>query len=345
MKMCEAFSKIGHEVILFGIKTKEIDEKQIFEYYGINKTFKLCLNQMAEFRGFPIIHSIIIALRVLTLDKIKAYYSRSIFISFLMSFFVNSFYECHSLEYKRHNRLIQGRIFKSRKVKKIICISESLKNDIIKAYRISADKIIVLPDGADPYLKQSKNRLKGFNAGYSGSLLKGRGIDLILNMAKKFPDVNFHIMGGSESEITYWRNKMDAPNIKYYGHIPPKSVKDIIIGMDVLLMPYQSCENRPLIDAAKVNTVKWMSPMKMFEYMATGKAIISSDLMVLKEVLKNEHNALLCDPDRKEDWYAALRRLKNDQALRTAIGAKAKSDLEAHYTWKIRAEKLIRHII
>ena len=75
---------------------------------------------------------------------------------------------------------------------------------------------------------------------------------------------------------------------------------------DVLLMPYQ---RKVSIGDHSADTSRWMSPMKMFEYMAAKKPFISSDLDVLREVLTDEVNALLVDPENVKAWDKALKRL------------------------------------
>ena len=84
-----------------------------------------------------------------------------------------------------------------------------------------------------------------------------------------------------------------------------------------------------------------MSPLKIFEYMASAKAILCSDLPVLREVLEHERNALLLSPDQTAPWVAALRRLRADPAYAQALGMRAYEDFEMHYTWKQRAKRII----
>jgi glycosyltransferase involved in cell wall biosynthesis len=108
--------------------------------------------------------------------------------------------------------------------------------------------------------------------------------------------------------------------------------------VDVLLMPYQESV---FIGVPGHDTARWMSPMKMFEYMATGVPIISSDLPVLQEVLENEKNALLVSPSRSDEWISALDRLLSDKELARSLGTCAHEDYKSKHTWLIRAERLL----
>ena len=84
-----------------------------------------------------------------------------------------------------------------------------------------------------------------------------------------------------------------------------------------------------------------MSPIKVFEYMASRKPILCSDLPVLREVLRDEENALLLPPREPEAWAAALVRLKSDNALADRLALAAVHDFREHYTWQGRARRIL----
>jgi len=88
-----------------------------------------------------------------------------------------------------------------------------------------------------------------------------------------------------------------------------------------------------------------MSPLKIFEYMAAGKAMLCSDLPVLREVLIHEQTALLCDPENPEGWVRALKRLRDDVDLRKRLGKTARREFMAKYTWKTRAESILTDLL
>ena len=83
--------------------------------------------------------------------------------------------------------------------------------------------------------------------------------------------------------------------------------------------------------------------MKMFEYMAAGRAILSSDLPVLREVL-NETNAAFCAADELDSWKTGLQALLHDPTRRQAIGMQAKMDAQG-YSWKSRAEATLANLV
>jgi glycosyltransferase involved in cell wall biosynthesis len=79
--------------------------------------------------------------------------------------------------------------------------------------------------------------------------------------------------------------------------------------------------------------------MKMFEYMACGRAIISSDLPVIHEVM-NDSNCVFCPPADVESWANALQVLLENADTRNRLGAQCKQDVQG-YTWLKRAEKAL----
>src|SRR6185436_7765212 len=81
------------------------------------------------------------------------------------------------------------------------------------------------------------------------------------------------------------------------------------------------------------------SPMKMFEYMAAGRAIITADLPVIREVL-NEKNAVFCEPDNVDDWKLAIEKLLAEESRRNELRKQAQEDV-LKFTWLARAEKIV----
>ena len=109
------------------------------------------------------------------------------------------------------------------------------------------------------------------------------------------------------------------------------------LGMDVLLAPYQEDTRVP----GGLNTARWMSPIKIFEYMASRKPILCSDLPVLREVLCHEENALLLPPREPQAWASALARLNSDAALAERLAETALRNFEERHTWQERARKIL----
>jgi glycosyltransferase involved in cell wall biosynthesis len=79
--------------------------------------------------------------------------------------------------------------------------------------------------------------------------------------------------------------------------------------------------------------------MKMFEYMAAGRAILSSDLPVLHEVL-DDTTAVFCPPDNIEMWESALRGLLGNETQRQSLGQRARKVVQ-QYSWTERSRRVL----
>jgi glycosyltransferase involved in cell wall biosynthesis len=79
----------------------------------------------------------------------------------------------------------------------------------------------------------------------------------------------------------------------------------------------------------------------MFEYLASGVPIVSSNLPVLKEILRHGENCLLVEPDNLSAWLSAIDTIEVDRSLADRLGKNAHTDYKKNYTWKRRAEKII----
>jgi glycosyltransferase involved in cell wall biosynthesis len=124
------------------------------------------------------------------------------------------------------------------------------------------------------------------------------------------------------------------------GFVDNSNLPERLASADVLLMPYQ---RRVMVSGGKLDTARWMSPLKMFEYLAMRRAIVASDLDVLREVL-DERVAILAVPDDSSAWIAALNRLAGDIGLRNSLSETAAS-IATHYTWQARIRRMLDGIV
>lgn len=86
----------------------------------------------------------------------------------------------------------------------------------------------------------------------------------------------------------------------------------------------------------------WASPLKLLEYMATGKAIIAPDSRNICELLEHENNALLFDENNPEEIIDCLKRLINDRQLMRKISANAINTVQTRdLTWQANALKIV----
>ncbi len=171
--------------------------------------------------------------------------------------------------------------------------------------------------------------------GFTGHIYPGRGADLLFELAQRMPDINFLWVGGTPDEVKYWRDRLaevGASNVTMTGFVENSHLPLYQAAADVLLMPY----GRSISASSGQDIAEVINPMKMFDYMAARRAIISADLPVIHEVL-NKDNAVFCEPENVNAWEKVLRELLSDRPRRLTLGAQARADV-ARYTWLARAK-------
>lgn len=350
MKMCQAFAKNGHEVILLAPKKRdtELGVDDLYEFYGVDACFRIEKLSWVPFKGRGYIYGFLAALRERSFEPDLVYgrFVPGCYFSCVLGLPVA--YESHA-PVEDSGRICSwmfSRLIRGKHLKGLVVISDALRGYYLEKYDISEGLITVAHDGADEPRTSERLRLTDsgrLQVGYLGHLFPGRGIELILKLAEMCPWADFHLVGGVESDIEYWKSKTkELHNIFFHGFIPPSQTDRYCQSFDVLLAPYQRSVS---VYGGGGDTSQWMSPLKIFEYMAAGKAILCSDLPVLREVLTHEKTALLCDPENPEGWVRALKRLRDDVDLRKRLGKTARREFMAKYTWKTRAESILRGLL
>lgn len=358
MKMCEAFADNNHEVSLFARDGSYVDIKNYcvndFNNYGVQDNFSLYKFRSTNIRRIKHISYIYNVLKKIhSLQSPELLYTRYLFFVyfFLMRYPSSNIpiiYEAHGPASSNINRYILGKLFEAKNFIRLVVISEALK----KMYRerfpfLPDDKIVVAHDGANSSTLvspvtdniNSLGRKNVMRVGYVGSINKGRGIETIYQLSKEFLNVDFHIIGGTEEQAKHFSKKI-PPNIYCHGFVPHLKVPAILDMMDILLAPYG---NKVYVSGG-TDTSKWMSPLKIFEYMASGKAILTSDLPVLREILKNDVDALMVEPGDVAAWVRVLEGLLSDNNKRMILGNNAKEKLLFNYTWRKRAQTVLKGI-
>jgi glycosyltransferase involved in cell wall biosynthesis len=166
-------------------------------------------------------------------------------------------------------------------------------------------------------------------------LAAGRGVELICELARRLPAVDFLVSGGEPEEVAAWRARAPAGNLRWLGHVANAEIPLHQAACDALLMPYQ----REVTLNGRGNTAETMSPLKMYEYLAAGRAILSSDLPALRTML-NGKNSVLLPPDDPGAWTEALEGLRRNPARRRRLAAQARSDVRPH-TWRNRVRRIL----
>jgi len=361
--MCEGFQQEGFTPILIGHQNPKFKESHVrgcldlFDYYGIEKPFAVRLMQFPFFRGSPkplrIISLFVFAFYALIKAKRldpDLVYVRDHYTAFAGALLkAPLIVEEHAPPLRKSHIWLRQLYLRSSNLLATVFISNALKGmyEDMGLLSICQSPSIVAHDAAalsqiDPARseKQSPDRVVRRCVGYVGSLLPGRGVELILELAHALPDFTFRIIGGKIDGLdTASTASTTMPaNVIWRGFVPPKDVPREFEEIDILLMPYQ--ENTSTHGG--VLSSRWMSPLKMFEYMASNVPLIASDLSVLKEVLVSERNCILVPPEDVNSWANAILRLAQDHDLGIKLAQNAREDVVQTHNWASRARAIIK---
>lgn len=348
MKMCSVMTEGGVDVRLIFVKsegTGELDRKELFASYGVRNEFPVV---SIETSGKEIGDAYLQVCAAVNHDCTHVF-TRSV----LAAYFAALFGLPTSLELHRpiaDEKLTLAReLFRMRSFKRLVVISDALRKQTSDTFPEAACKTIVAASAADPPSTKETNfdlqHIAGCTVavGYAGQLYPGKGGEIMLQLAERLSDVSFHVLGGYDDEIQRWKLQSgERRNIVFYGYGPHSSVAAFIRSADILIAPYL---RKVVVHGGKTELADWMSPLKLFEYMAAEKPIVCSDLPVLREILRHEWTALLCDPDDIESWATAIDRLRRNPELGRYLASNAKREFENRYTWKTRARSAIEPLL
>jgi len=203
-----------------------------------------------------------------------------------------------------------------------------------------ASNIIVAPDAVDINMfdirvsKKEARARTGLPADkyivlYTGAIDEPwKGVGVLYDAAKQLSEDYLCVIVGGKPHYVGHFNSLHPPlsNFLLVGHRPHNEIPLYMAAADVLVLP-----NSAEAEISRVAT----SPMKLFEYMASGRPIVASDLPSIREILNNG-NALLVAPDDSEALASGIQSaVANPNPTETRV-AESRKDVSAH-TWDNRA--------
>lgn len=208
---------------------------------------------------------------------------------------------------------------------------------IVSPNGVDLDRYKDLPNAEDA--RSSLGLPQRFTAVYTGHLYQGRGVAMILELAKLNRSSSFVVAGGEPPAVSTWRDKADSAgldNVLFLGFIPNQDLPLVQAAADVFLMPHEL----RVIDSSGSNIAPFTNPMKAYEYMAVGKPILASELPIIREML-NDEIAILIEPEDIDAWDQAFKRVQQDESLQTRMGDAAREHV-TQFTWQARSERILK---
>jgi glycosyltransferase involved in cell wall biosynthesis len=349
MKMCAALGRAGHAVRLIAKRSHDRADDAVdpHAFYGVSGFAVDKLPRPARRGGGVVFAAATLAALIARRRHTDLVYSRDgLGALTALELRIPTVAEFHAMPEDPMLRALVRRVVRHRSLRGLVVVSEALRSDLIAHDLVPPHApTIVAHDAADlPGPRPAGARSGALSGsgrpriGYVGNLYPGRGIELILDVAGRLPACDFELIGGSEADLALWRTRHVPANVTLAGFVRPAELDARYRRFDILLMPYP--RSGIGVASGASDTYRWCSPMKMFEYMAAGAPIISSDLPVLGEVLHHDRNALIAPADDAASWQHAIARLIADPALGRRIADQAYADLVRNHTWDTR----VRHI-
>ena len=339
MKMCQAFAKQGADVTLFG---KKGTDEEPYGFYGVETNFELVRSMNL---GVPVVGGAVRSAQTLfnlrrAGDADIAYGRDILLVLAAAKMGYDAMLELHQIPSTAREKKALKTLIKHETFKGLVVISKGLAEDVSE-FLGTQPRMLIAHDGADEVPETDPMPLGTAKAhiGYTGSLHPGKGVELIVEIAQTLPDMKFHIVGGNTDQIEDWKTKA-GENVVFHGHQPHKALPAYLAGFDIVLAPYQ--QKATIKSGADIS--RWISPLKLFEYMAAKKPILCSDLVVLHEVLKDGENAVLLPSDKPQAWVRAIEEVLSNATLKANLVENAYHDFKAHYTWDKRAENILKFI-
>lgn len=347
METCAALARAGAEVELVVPDRKTHIQEDAFEYYHIKERFRITRLHSPDTVSYGrigfLFHVVLFALRAARYArraKADIVYTRD-----PATLCICSITRIRPLAWEVHTAHPGVPAFITRSVRAFIAITQGLAR-WYEARGIPPRSIHVAPDAADTAAFDAvrdrertrtslRERLRlpadSKMALYVGSfgLYVWKGIDVARAAAEFAPDVTWLFVGGSPEECEDLKRGAPA-QVLTHPRVRREDIAALICAADVLLLPNKSG------DAASERDT---SPMKLFEYMASGVPLVASDIPSLREIV-DENTAFLVPPNDPQALADAVRRALSQprEAMRRANAAHAAVQA---YTWDKRAEGLL----
>lgn len=237
----------------------------------------------------------------------------------------------------------------------IVCVSEVGREYLMSAWNVPAHKLIVFPNAVDvDKFKPDAATRTAVRASlqlednpiimFLGNFFAWHDVPTLLHafadVLKSYPAARLVLVGDGEHRTVMEKRAAElgiSQATMFTGIVPPAKAPSYVAAADIAVVPYPQMQQK-----------MWLSPLKLFEYMASGKALVASAVGQINQVVRDRENGLLVPPGDSSALASALIALLSNSALRDALGKQARRDAESKYSWDnyiARLERLMRSVI
>lgn len=229
---------------------------------------------------------------------------------------------------------------------KIICVSSELRGHLIRKWNIDPSKLAVLPCAADvemfgqPYDSAAVRRRLGLRsepvAMWVGGFYPWHDLDLLVDsfhrVLETIPTARLILVGDGPTRPLVERKILRAglqQAVILAGPVDHEQVPELLSVADVAVAP------SPPFFPGHGGT-----PLKLFEYMAAGKAVVATGMSQARAVIRDGHNGLIVEPENVTAFADAILSVLNDPSRREQLSQNARQQAIEQYSWKRYAERL-----
>jgi glycosyltransferase involved in cell wall biosynthesis len=353
VKVCDALVQGGHEVRLIApAEAPATGWERLSGHYGVRHPFEIFwLPSRPALKRFDFVWYALSASRTFKPDLIYTWLPQSAAVGCWQGFPV--VLEMHADVAGRLGPWWLRQFWRAGRRQRLLVTTQALRRALEKSTGMGFpdSSVQIAPNGVDldryadlPKPHEARARLHlvdGLTAGFTGHFYAGRGISLLFELARSMPTMNFLWVGGTAEAVEEWRAKLNAvrcTNVTLTGFVDNSSVPLYQAAADILLMPY----GRSVSASSGQDIGEVINPMKMFEYMAAQRPIVTSDLPVIREVL-DETRAVFCPADDALAWKRTLDELGHDGPRRERLARSSRQEVEK-YTWLARANRAVSNL-
>lgn len=229
----------------------------------------------------------------------------------------------------------------------IICVSEIARDHLMKTWAVPADKLIVLPNAVDVERfkpdpeggAQTRSSLQLTShplVVFVGSFYRWHDVVTLLKafavVLDAHPDARLLLVGDGEERERMTNLSMDlnlGDSVRFTGFVSREEVIRYVNAADIAVVPVPDMKQE-----------MWLSPMKLFEYMASGKAVVASAMGQIRDVIVDGCNGLLVPAGDEKALADAVKRLIEDAPLRRRLGERAREDAVQNHSWETYLARL-----
>jgi glycosyltransferase involved in cell wall biosynthesis len=346
-KTCEAYANQGVEVTLIAPRRLGRAKESYKTFYDMKGEFKTVFLPTLDLFRIPILSHVAFYISSFTFaissfaylffkkDESIIVYSDFIFSLYLTSFIHKTFYELHDFPEKK--KLLYKMLLK--RIWKILATNTWKSEELQKRFGISKDKILVELNAVEigefnQITKQQARKNLGLSPKdkivlYTGHFYSWKGVDTLAHTSQELPDASVYYLGGTKEDIKKFRAKHGVTADKAPGFLSHKMMPVWQAAADVLVLPNTGKE---------AISVHYTSPMKLFEYMASYRPIVASNLPSVREIVSDD-SAILVMPDDPQALARGIKAAFDENKMKSKI-AKA-HEIVTEHTWEKRASRVL----